>query len=66
MKQEELDNIIRARSELISFYATLDGRGATTVSYVKQRDVASMIEIAMKCIDAALKDHVNFGPSIRK
>jgi len=60
LKPEEIDSIIKARSELISFYSTLGGLSAN--SYVKQQDIALVIGIAVKHLDLALKNHVNFGP----
>ena len=62
MTNEELDGILKARSELISFYAMLRGGGSPLTAVVKQADVAAMIEVAVKNLDASLKGHVNFGP----
>jgi len=62
MTNEELDSIIKARSELISFYAMLKGGSSPLTAVVKQYDVASMIEVAVRNLDAALKGHVSFGP----
>ena len=61
MTQAEIDSIVKARSELISFYSTLTGGSAPSTAIVKQQDVAMVIGVAVKHIDAALKNHVNFG-----
>jgi len=65
MTNEELDSILKARSELISFYAMLRGGSSPLTAMVKQADVASMIEVAVKNLDSALKGHVNFGPGVK-
>lgn len=62
MTNEELDGILKARSELISFYAMLRGGSSPLTAVVKQADVAAMIEVAVKNLDASLKGHVSFGP----
>ena len=61
MTPAEIDSIVKARSELISFYSTLAGGAAPTTAIVKQQDVAMVIGIAVRHLDTALKDHVNFG-----
>ena len=62
MTNEELDGILKARSELISFYSMLKGGNSPLTAVVKQADVAAMIEVAVRNLDASLKGHVNFGP----
>ncbi len=61
MTQEEVDNIVKARSELIAFYSTLKGGSSPMTAMVKQADVAMVIEVAVKHIDAALSRHVSFS-----
>lgn len=61
MTQEEVDNIVKARSELIAFYSMLRGGSSPMTSMVKQADVAMVIEVAVKHIDAALSRHVSFS-----
>ena len=53
-----VENVI---ARLISFYSTLSGGAAPSTAIVKQQDVAMVIGIAVKHLDTALKDHVNFG-----
>jgi hypothetical protein len=64
LKPEEIDNIIKARSELISFYSTLSGGSSPSTATVKQQDVALVIGLAVKHLDTALKNHVNFGQRV--
>ena len=61
MTQEEVDNIVKARSELIAFYSMLKGGSSPMTATVKQADVAMVIEVAVKHIDAALSRHVSFS-----
>ena len=61
MKEEEIQSLIRIRSFLINRYNNLDGRKSVGTAVILQKDVAYMIEEAIKGLDEVLSSHVNIG-----
>lgn len=58
MKDNEIQKLIDIRAFLINRYKGLDGRGNSGSAVILQKDVASMIENAVKRLDEVLAQYV--------
>lgn len=58
MKDNEIQKLIDIRAFLINRYKGLDGRSNSGSAVILQKDVASMIENAVKRLDEVLAQYV--------
>jgi hypothetical protein len=61
MKQEEIQELINIRQDLVGYYTTLDGQNAPGTAVTLQRDVANVVELTVKRLDQLLSVYVNFS-----
>ena len=61
MKQEEIQELINIRQDLVGYYTPLDGQNAPGTAVTLQRDVANVVELTVKRLDQLLSVYVNFS-----
>ncbi len=58
MKQEDIARLIGVRKLLITQYSKLDGQSNPGTAVMLQRDVAALIESAVRNLDGVLSQYV--------